>query len=407
MNRFVAKALVFGGNVFVRPLSSVTPRDPRRWAFGAPDGRFEGNTKYLFLWLSLHPADASPVWITTDRTLVRRLRARGLPALHRWSPQGLLAAARAGLYFINDNSSDINFPLGGGARIFNLWHGVGLKNVHFGATVGSNAQLRATSSNPLRKIRNMRRFERSHWVLATSPDMASTFFKRCFDLPMSQLPALGYPRLDPALDDDLKQLSASFEDYSVLTRRGKVSKSILYVPTLRLQKGDLLSDALPDLDRLSEALMAQNAELLLKIHPKMALNNRWRGSLKPNIRVLPENLDIYPVLDRFDAMVTDYSSLFFDYIQSRSEGMVLYPFDYARYTSTERDLAWDYDEVTVGVRVDDFDSLLEAIRTGRVFDPLDPEKLAAVRHRFWGGEPTLPTASERIVSYLSSRVAAT
>jgi len=103
-------------------------------------------------------------------------------------------------------------------------------------------------------------------------------------------------------------------------------------------------------------------------------------------------------------MITDYSSLFFDYIQSRSEGMVLYPFDYDRYTSTERDLAWDYNNVTVGLRVDNFASLCEAIRTGRVFDPLEPSKLAALRRQFWGGEPTLPTASARIVDYLLNQV---
>lgn len=404
MSGFLGKALVFAGNVLVRPLSSLIPRDQRRWAFGAPDGRFEGNTKHLFLWLSLHPTSASPVWITTNRMMVRRLRAQGLPALYRWSPRGLLAAARAGVYVVNDNSSDINFPLGGGAKIFNLWHGVGLKNVHFGAKVGFGAHLQATGHSLFGKIRNMRRFERSDWVLATSPDMANSFFKRCFDLPVANLPALGYPRLDPVLDNDLKQLSASFEDYAALVKPAGITKSIVFVPTVRRHESDILSEALPDIEKLSAALKEQSAELLLKLHPKRKLYPKWRDSLPYNIRILPETLDIYPIIDRFDAMITDYSSLFFDYIQSRAEGMVLYPFDYDRYTSTERDLAWDYDEVTVGLRVDNFASLCEAIRTGRVFDPLEPGKLAALRERFWGGEPALPTASARIVDYLLNQV---
>lgn len=400
MNRRLRQALALAGNLFVRPLSPLLPRDPLLWAFGAPGGRFEGNAKYLFLWLSLHPTQASPVWITENRALARRLRDRGLPALHRWSPKGLRAAARAGVYLVNDNGSDINFPLGGGARIFNLWHGVGLKNVNFGARVGRNAQLRASGDNFLRRIRNMRRFERSDWVLATSPEMARTFFSHCFKLPPSRLPPLGYPRLDPVVDDELKRLAASFEDYSVLDRPAGVAKSILYAPTLRLDGGDLLSAALPDLDRLSAALREQDAELLLKIHPKTTLHQNWRGSLPTNIRVLPGELDLYPVLDRFDAMVTDYSSLFFDWIHARSEGMALYPFDYARYTSTERDLAWDYDEATVGVRMNSFSELCEAIRTARVFDPLDPDKLALLRERFWGGEAGPRTASEKIAGFL-------
>lgn len=332
----VAKVLTLAGNLLVRPVSKLSPRDPLRWAFGAPEGRFEGNAKYLFLWLSLHPSRAKPVWITENRALARRLREHGLSALHKWSPEGMLAAARAGLFFVNDGGSDINFPLGNGARLFNLWHGVGLKNVRFGAQVGFNASVQARTANPWARVRAMRRFEQSDWVLATSPEMARTFFARCFDLPLPRIPALGYPRLDPVLDDELKRLGASFEDYSVLERPAGVTRSLLYAPTLRHDKSDLLSAALPDLGRLSSALKAQDAELLLKIHPKTRLHDNWRGSLPANVRVLPSDLDLYPVLDRFDAIVTDYSSLFFDWIYARSEGVLLYPFDYQRYTATDR-----------------------------------------------------------------------
>ena len=402
MQKLIWNALVFAGNVLLHPFSKLLPRDPRLWAFGAPGGRFDGNSKYLFLWMSLHHSPISAVWITPNRALAKQLGEQGLLAFYRWSAGGIRAAARAGLYVVNDNSGDVNFSLSGGARIFNLWHGVGLKNVLYGAQVGYGAKLRA-SANPFWKIRTIRRFERPDLVLATSPEMAEKFFARCFDVPVSRVPALGYPRLDPALDDELKRLGGRFDNYSALERKNGTTKTLIYVPTLRDQGTYHLANALPDLAELSEALAAQNSELLLKLHPKMKLQERFAQELPHNIRILPTELDIYPVLHDFDVLITDYSSLFFDYIFARSAGVVLYTPDFDEYTATERDLAWDYDEATVGVRANDFSRLCEVIGDGQAFQPLHPEKLAVLRERFWGGEAHRPTASQRIVDYLLDR----
>jgi CDP-glycerol glycerophosphotransferase (TagB/SpsB family) len=404
LRRLKSYARVLIGNLILHRLSRILRRDPELWAFGAPEGRFEGNSKYVFLWLSLQRSPVSTVWITRKRRLARELRARGLVSYFRWSPRGIHAAARAAVYIVNDNSSDINFNLSGGAKIFNLWHGVGLKNVRFGAQVGSGAVLRSKPQNSFWKIRNMRRFETPDWILATSPEMAEEFFARCFQVPLTRAPALGYPRLDVALDEELRQLGGSFQNNSVIKGQG-FARKLLYGPTLRAEGADFLANALPDLPRLSEALRKQQSELFIKIHPKMAHRTRVDGGLPDNIVILPPDFDIYPFLHSFDALITDYSSIFFDYIYARSNGVLLYTFDLKEYKATERDLAWDYDQATIGVRADNFTALCEILADGRIFDALEPEKLAKLRERFWGGEPRLPTASEKVVDFLISRIA--
>jgi CDP-glycerol glycerophosphotransferase (TagB/SpsB family) len=185
-----------------------------------------------------------------------------------------------------------------------------------------------------------------------------------------------------------------------LERKNGTTKTLIYVPTLRDQGTYQLANALPDLAALSSALEAQNAELLLKLHPKMKLQERFAHKLPHNIRILPTELDIYPVLHDFDVLITDYSSLFFDYIFAKSAGVILYTPDFDEYTATERDLAWDYDDVTIGVRANDFRHLCDVIRNGQAFQPLEPAKLALLRERFWDGEAHRPTASQRIVDYL-------
>jgi CDP-glycerol glycerophosphotransferase (TagB/SpsB family) len=400
MRRLRAYARVLAGNTILHPLSKLFPRNPKLWAFGAADGRFDGNSKYLFLWMSRRSWPVRLIWITRNPDLARRLQERGFPSLYRWSWKGMAAAARAGLYIVNDNTSDINFSFSAGSRIFNLWHGVGLKNVRYGAHVGYGAELRSHPRNPFARVRNMRRFEEPDWVLGTSPEMAREFFSRCFELPIERVPALGYPRLDPALDEELRQLALSFDDYSMIEVDDKSMRRIIYVPTLRDNAPDLLVSALPDLDRLSAALEIQNAVLFLKLHPKMKVGDNGDLVLPPNIRLLPADLDIYPILHSFDALITDYSSLFFDYIFARSQGVVLYTYDFEQYKARERDLAWDYDEATVGVRANDFSSLCEVIGDGRAFAELDREKLRLLRQRFWDGEPDLPLASEKVAEFL-------
>lgn len=373
--------------------------------FGAHNGRFDGNAKYLYLWLNLTGHLPAPVWITENASLARRLRRLGMKAYFRWSAKGLRTAAKAGLYFVNDSSSDVNFPLSNGAVIFNLWHGVGLKNVLFGAKVGVSATLARKRPTYFQRIRNMRRLQRPDFVLSTSSAMSDAFFARCFDIPVVQAPALGYPRLDPQLDEQLRALALQHGNYSAInTHVGQ--RTILYAPTLRESGSDFLESALPDLERLSAAVAAQDAHLFLKLHPKMPLALPPGTALPSNISLLAEDMDLYPVLDRFDALVTDYSSLFFDFIASRSAGVVLYTFDHEEYLRTERDLAWDYDEATVGVRAPDFDELCAVIADGRVFAALDPVKVAELRERFWGGPLQSPLASKRILDFVNDRLTA-
>ena len=401
LRKIAHQALTFAGNAIVYPLAGASRRDPRLWVFGAPEGRFEGKSKYLYLWLNLTGHSPPPVWITQDADLARQLRGLGMQAHSRWSTEGLRKAARAGMYFVNDNASDVNFPLSRGSVIFNLWHGVGLKNVLFGAKVGVSARLAGKRPTYFQRIRTMRRLQRPDWVLSTSPEMSRDFFARCFDVPLARAPALGYPRLDPQLDEKLRAAAEKLGDYSSLDALG-AKRTLLYAPTLRETGSNFVEGALPDLDQLSAALGEQEAHLFLKLHPKMTHGLTDGTALPANVTVLPEDMDLYPVLDRFNALVTDYSSLFFDFIACRSEGVVLYTFDHEEYLRAERDLAWDYDEATVGVRAHDFSELCAIVRDGRAFAPLERAKLSALRERFWGGPLELPTSSQRIADFLKT-----
>jgi hypothetical protein len=142
----------------------------------------------------------------------------------------------------------------------------------------------------------------------------------------------------------------SFGDYDALQELCAERTTYLYTPTLRDDDADLLGEALPDLAALSAALEPTNGVLLLKLHPFSAASVAEAVEEYDNIVVWPQELDLYPVLADMDCLITDYSSLLYDYVAFADSGVVIYAFDYDRYVAQDRDLAFPLEDNIVGSR---------------------------------------------------------
>jgi len=57
--------------------------------------------------------------------------------------------------------------------------------------------------------------------------------------------------------------------------------------------------------------------------------------------------DIYPLLPLTDCIITDYSSIYFDYLLI-NKPVIFFPYDYKKYIEYDRDLIFDYDTMTPG-----------------------------------------------------------
>ncbi len=62
---------------------------------------------------------------------------------------------------------------------------------------------------------------------------------------------------------------------------------------------------------------------------------------------LDESLDVYPILKESDLLITDYSSVYFDYLYLDRE-IVFYPYDLDYYKNDDRGLMFEYNEFTPG-----------------------------------------------------------
>jgi len=372
-------------------LSGLFPRRSDLWAFGCGWGDFTDNSKYLFLWISANRPDIKAVWITGNAKLYADLKAKGYRVELRRTVASILVVIRAKLHVFCYFSSDVYFPFSKGCLQINLWHGVGIKNL-----IHASAKFKARSKGLLFRLRHWDIFRAPDMFLSTS-EMMSQHFSKCFRIPIKHCPQIGYPRLDVVTDDNLRRQALTLGDYASIDKAFEVfDKIYLYMPTFRDSGHDFVKEAFPDLRCISQILASENAALYVKLHRSTAVAFSTEFD---NCRKWPDGLDIYPVLKDFDVLITDYSSILYDWIFLKDNGVILYAFDYDRYTNIDRDLAFSFNENTIGVTVSDFESLCAAIRSGAGLAPLPKEKLALLRERFWGKMP--PFASRRLTDYLT------
>ncbi|WP_101295265.1 CDP-glycerol glycerophosphotransferase family protein [Halegenticoccus soli] len=346
-------------------------RDDDLWVFGARGGStFGENSKYQFL----HVADRCPgvraVWIARDRDVIGALRSRGYEAYHPFSPRGVLLQLRAGVVFLTHNFRDVNRWTVGGATVVMLWHGIPMKRVSWDAELGKLPPVVRSASRYL--------YRRYDCVALTGRGTLDVFVSG-FRLPPERFAVTGYPRTDvlfePVPDADVGVATDALAEIRRLSEGHDV---LLYLPTFREEPDARATEHL-DLDALDRLLDAHDAYLVLKLHPEERLD-RDVSDYSRLLR-LPSESDVYPVLPHTDALITDYSSVFFEYLLL-DEPVIFYPYDLGEYRAG-RGFYYEYDSVTPGPTATDGDELLAAVdRTLGGEDRFAAER-RAVRDRFF------------------------
>ena len=398
LGRVVARLSLVALDLVAYPASILMPRSPARWVFGHTRNLLGDNPKYLFLWMALHRPDIHVTWITGSRRTRRLLRAYGYRVRRRWSPGGIAAALRAKVFVFSHHVGNVNVQLSGGALLVNLWHGVGLKTIHLGHPTGQAVTALKLASSRLGMAR-VREYVTPPDILVTTSEMMRAHFAGQFGLPPDRCPELGYPRLDCARDPALAAAAEALDRAGGFAMNPDgFAEVYIYMPTYRDSRRPFFERALPDLDRLSATLAERNALLYIKPHLHTAL------ALPPgsaNIQAWPRDIDVNTYLGRFTGLITDYSSVLYDYLFLKDVGAILYTFDFDEYVAGDRALNYPFEENVAGVQVATFDGLCEVLRDGVALDPSRMRGAERIRERFWGGSP--PVASAAIVNYVERR----
>jgi CDP-glycerol glycerophosphotransferase (TagB/SpsB family) len=360
----------------VAPLSRLYGRDPDRWVFGAGLGTgFVDNSKYLFL----HAADRSAVdaaWLSRDPETVATLREAGYEAHRVRSLRGVWLRFRAGVVVVTHGPYDVGGVAIGGATIVNVWHGIPLKTIGFDAEAREDPWI----------VRRARRALARRYDLVTVPStMAVHQFHTGLGVPRDRIRVVGYPRHDPIVrsveDADVGANEAVRDRLATAGEEGPV---VLYLPTFRTRGADLADRV--DFAALDRLLAATDARLFVKPHPFERCSTV--ADLE-HVERLDGIEDVYPLLDEFDVLVTDYSSVFLDYLLL-DRPIVFYAPDLDTYRA-DRGFYYDYETFVPGPIAADTAALVDHLADALAGDPY-ADRRRSLRDAFLA-TPADPTAS--------------
>lgn len=327
--------------------SFLIPRDKKIWVFGS-FGTYNDNSRYLFEYVIQEHKDIRAIWISSDDQSVL-LASRYGEAYPLDSFKGLYYALRAKVYVYAAYARDICWYASGGAYKVNLWHGIPLKKIEFDirtpplVNVFHNANLVAHFKHPHAHIRH-------NLVLSPSQYVYEYSFKSAFRLRSeAEIVISQYPRVTKI--EELAKTKPVKPD----TQQGI---TFLYAPTWRDSGGDFIVLSGIDFDALDRLLATFDAKLVVKLHPatKIACDlSHYQHILMAN-----NKLDPCELMAQADCLITDYSSVYFDYMVL-DRPIIFFAFDKDEYLK-EREFYLEYDNNTPGVKAFDFESLLCAMK---------------------------------------------
>lgn len=236
------------------------------------------------------------------------------------------AALARSEYLINNATFGPDFQKRDGQFYLNTWHGTPLKTMGYDMPAGA-----FESSNVLRN------FVIADMLLSQNPHMTRMYtdsYRLAGILPGRILEA-GYPRTDRQFLDP-EQRSAvirSLRDAGIDVAGRRL---VVYAPTWRGtdfgQPRDEAAELIAAADRLQELLGEQHL-VLLKVHQAVA---RGMTAEAGSGRLIPNEIPTNVVLGLADVLVTDYSSIFIDFLSTARPIVFFTPDqeDYARERGT-------------------------------------------------------------------------
>ena len=321
---------------------------------GRPYTRFSDNLKYAFLSYLEYGSEFEPVYVTGDSSEFQLLETAGLPVIHYESDRDLLDLShRIGLVVSDSHDWRANRHTYNAlykSPFINLWHGLPLKRVGL-----------------FTMFREDKEFDRALYasIVSTGADAyVSTSDRVTEDIWKKSFHALDYPKLGYARNDVLFRDARKLELLNVdgttslkmKAAKAQGKKVAIYCPTFReLEMGFSLNALGLDLEVLEQFCEDNNMELHLKLHPIFPVQD-IEGKYK-NINVIDNKSDMYPLFRHSDVLITDYSSIFFDYLLL-DRPIIHFAADLDSYRFRDRGFSYRFEDVRCGPVCSNLSSLM-------------------------------------------------
>ncbi len=347
-------------------LSRISIRNKKIWVFTGWHRNLEreifaDNAKYLFLYVANNRPDIKAVWLGRDKKITKILQNAGYKAFYIKSLPGIYYSLKAGYTIVDALMRPDNWKYSHGSRIIQLTHGKGFKKVGYDSPY---------SLPRYNKFLFPHLFV-NYYLAVASSEYTKKMVASVYRVPSDHVLITGLPRHDiffnkiPGADIDRDKIIK--ENIAEARSSGKKT-TILYAPTYRpdgtnpvfenVKKGKDKNFEL-DLKGLDKLMAESSAQLFISLHPKFATENYDLKEF-PNITILKSESDFYPDLPLFDLLITDYSSIFVDFLLL-GRPIVFFVYDLEKYKK-EVGLFEDFDNLSPGPKAFNNEQLLGELK---------------------------------------------
>ncbi|MUV37298.1 Teichoic acid poly(glycerol phosphate) polymerase [Lentibacillus sp. JNUCC-1] len=347
--------------------------------------QYSDSPRAIYEYMQTHMPDHQLYW-SADRRHLDLFAAKELPYVRRFSVKWLFLMARAA-YWVSNARLPLWIPKPKHTTYVQTWHGTPLKRL-----AADMDEVHMPGTNTEKYKENFTR-EAAKWDYLVSPNAySSSIFRRAFRFKGEMIES-GYPRNDFLLNGDQTDL----EDIKARCGLPHDKKVILYAPTWRdnmfYRKGRYKFNLELDLEQMREKL-GDDYVIVLRLHYLVAENLDLSG-FESFVYDLSAHEDIRELYMIADMLITDYSSVFFDYA-NLNRPMIFFVYDIEDYRDNLRGFYFDFERKAPGPLVKTTDELLEVIEEIDQNGYQPSETTDAFRERFCYLEDG--HATERVVN---------
>ncbi|THF64006.1 hypothetical protein E6C76_15695 [Pseudothauera nasutitermitis] len=356
------------GWILIAPVAALVPRR-LDWiaVIGRESGEFVDNTKYFFIDVATDKTNGLRiVHVTGLPEVARAVLDQGFEAMVYPSLRAIWFLMRCGSVVVDSiewYQKWRRFFLIR-ARLVQFWHGVGFKRIEFDKWRNEAPGKKILSSRWVLWPRMARRYLygraiRFDAVVCTSVFYRDNVFAKAFR--SRHLPITGYPRNGFRNEHPLDWINADItaRDKLEVCRSGD-RKLVFVAPTYRHTPGVPLGLDPGQITKLDEFCELHGFEFVFKFHPYERGGAAVAGR---HLHVLNPHSDAYPLLPYMSCLITDYSSIYMDYLLLDRPVYFLVP-DFRQYVSGDREIQFDFESMTPGPKFENWDGLLGGILQG-------------------------------------------
>ncbi len=324
-------------------LQLLLPRDPKIWVFGAWYGeKFSDNSRYLFSYIAKNQPTIKPIWITRSKEICYNNNSNNKIYMYN-SFKGIYYTLLAKVVIVSSGKRDINYFFINGAKKVQLWHGQPMKKI------GLDDKL--SNSNFFFQKYIVRFFfpfayEYNYDYVVSNAKIFSNKMASAFNVPLERILETGCPRNDIFF-------SKKIEEYNLyLKNKFKGAKIVYYLPTFRNHDKVVSIFGLEEYNKVEIEKFLEKENIVLVSKGHFVDNVLGEKDIdKENQRIVhladKDVSDINALLKDADALITDYSGAYFDFLLT-GKPLIFASFDLDIYLSSSREMYFNYKDVVAG-----------------------------------------------------------